>query len=328
MLSRRLPPLYTLGNKIVNAETGYPVLLRGVNRSGLEYSAPGGQGSLASAGISESEFDEIAAWGANLVRIPFNQDWALRTSEYDPEAYLAALDRVIAMAAARNVYTLLDLQWLDAVSPRGRLPNGRINFVPPLPNLGSIELWKQLASRYRGEPAVLYDVFNEPHDPLPDDAGALHGIRPDDTLVPLRLRRVTLAEWQPWAIRLVSAIRSEHPSALIFVSGVDWGYDLQHLPCPDLDRVVYSSHVYPKKKKTWRSAFGDLSLQLPVFIAEWGGLEKDLSWGKELAHYLDDLELGWAAWSWSDHPRLVQPTSSSEPTAFGNLVRETIRRKT
>lgn len=167
MLSCRLPPLHTRGTKIVNAETSEPVRLRGVNRSGLEYSAPAYPGSLATAGISEAEFDEIADWGANLVRIPFNQSWALRTSGYDPEAYLAALDQVIAMAAERGAYTLLDLQWLDAASPRGRLPSGGANFVPPLPNLGSIELWRQLASRYRGEPAVLYDIFNEPHDPLP-----------------------------------------------------------------------------------------------------------------------------------------------------------------
>ncbi len=307
-------PLETRGNKIVNAQTGEPVLLRGVNRSGLEYSAPRHPGSLVTAGISESEFDEIAGWGANLIRIPFNQSWALRTSDYDPEPYLAALDRVISMAAKRDIYTLLDLQWLDAISPRGRLPNGRTNFVPPLPNLASIELWKQLASRYRNEPAVLYDIFNEPHDPLPGDTGDLKGIR-----------HVTAAVWQSWAIRLVSAIRNEHPLALIFVSGVDWGYDLEGLPCADLAGVVYSSHVYPTKKKSWPSAFGNLSVQVPVFIAEWGGLEEDLSWGRELASYLADLQLGWTAWSWSDHPHLIQPRSSFQPTAFGSLVRGLLR---
>lgn len=322
MLSCRLPPLCTRGAKIVNAETSEPVRLRGVNRSGLEYSAP--PGSLAIAGICESEFDEIASWGANLVRIPFNQAWALKTSEYDPEAYLSALDQVIALAAERDAYTMLDLQWLDADSPRGRLPNGRANFVPPLPNLRTIELWRQLASRYRGEPAVLYDIFNEPHDPLPGDPGEFEGIRSDQTLVPIRRRCVTSVEWQPWAIRLVSAIRCEHTGALIFVSGVDWGYDLERLPCADLEGVVYSSHVYPAKKKPWRSAFGNLSAQVPVFIAEWGGLEEDLSWGREVARYFDDRDLGWAAWSWSDHPRLVQP-GSCEPTTFGSLIRELLR---
>ena len=279
---------------------------------------------LAKAGISESEFDEIAKWGANLVRIPFNQTWALNTPEYDPEAYLAGLDEVIAMAAARNAYTLLDLQWLDNASPRGRLANGRQNFVPPLPNAGSIELWRQIASRYRGESAVLYDIFNEPHDALPDDRVKFQGIRLDGTLVPVRRRRVTTAEWQPWAIRLVSAIRSECPEALIFVSGVDWGYDLERLPCADLDGVVYSSHIYPRKKKPWRSAFDEVSARVPVFIAEWGGVEEDLPWGRKLADHLDDLEVGWAAWSWSDHPHLVRP-GSYEPTAFGSFVRDLLR---
>ncbi len=326
MPSPPLAPLRALGNKIVNANTCDPVCLRGVNRSGLEYTAPDYPGSLIKAGMSDSEFDEIAKWGVNIVRIPFNQSWALRTSAYDPEGYLAALDRVITMSAERQAYTLLDLHWLDAASPRGRLPDGRPNFVPPLPNSDSIKVWEQLASRYREQPAVLYDIFNEPHDPLADDSGEVEAIRFDESTISGRHRRVRGPEWRPWAIRLVSAIRSENPKALIFVSGVDWGYDLEHLPCADLEGVVFSSHVYPSKTKPWRSAFGNLSKQVPVFVGEWGGVEEDLPWGRRLADYLDDLELGWAAWSWSDHPRLVHPASSYEPTAFGGLVRDILRR--
>ncbi|HEY7211234.1 MAG TPA: cellulase family glycosylhydrolase [Bryobacteraceae bacterium] len=293
-VAQQLPPLRTAGNRIVNAQTGHAILLRGINRSGFEYNS--------CADIPEAELDHIASWGANIVRLPFNQDWALGS-----EAYREALDRVIAMAAARGMYTLLDLQWLDAVTPRGTLKNGRTNFVPPLPDLHSVELWRLLAARYREIPAVLYDIFNEPHDPLPDDPLRLAGIR-----------RIGRRIWHAWAARLVAAIRGENARALIFISGLDWGYDLSSFPLNGIENVVYSSHVYPHKKKTWEQAFGKPSRTHPVFIGEWGGTGADLLWGRQLVDYFDRLELGWTAWSWCDHPHLVK---SGEPTAFGKLVR-------
>ena len=324
MLSCSLAPLRTSGNRILNFETVTAVRLKGVNRSGLEYSSPTGPGSLARAGICAAEFDEIASWGANVVRVPFNQAWALSRAVYDAEAYLACLDQAISIAAERGMYTLLDLQWLDSTTPRGHLASGRMNFVPPLPDLSSIRLWQQLARRYRHEPAVLYDVFNEPHDPLPDDTEELHGLHADGSSFVIRNRSVRLREWRPWAARLVSAVRSEHPAALIFVSGLDWGYDLEGFPLPELQDVVYSSHVYRNKTKSWGRAFGNLSRLSPVFIAEWGGCADDLGWGAELLQFLNEREIGWAAWSWSDEPRLVRQDSRYEPTEFGKLVQDSL----
>jgi aryl-phospho-beta-D-glucosidase BglC (GH1 family) len=323
VLSHKLPALRTLDNRIVKSEAHSPVRLRGINRSGLEYAAGDGPGFFANAGFSKREFDEIAAWGGNVIRLPFNQARVL-DAELSTE-YLETIDRVISLAAERGSYTLLDLQWLDSLWPRGRLSSGELNFVPPLPNLASLEVWSKLAHRYCQETAVLYDLFNEPHDPLPDDDDDLNGIRPDGTLFPLRRRRVRFQEWNAWATHLTRAIRNQNRDALIFVSGVDWGYDLHHFPSPDLPGVVYSSHVYPNKTRSWRLAFGNLSKKAPVFIGEFGGFDEHLSWGQELLTYLDARQIGWAAWSWSDHPRLVNSRDGYRPTLFGELVRNSLR---
>jgi hypothetical protein len=323
LLSHNLPALRTLGNRIVDCETLRPVRLRGVNRSGLEYAAPEPLGFLASAGISEYELDAIAAWGGNVIRLPFNQAHVLAGPSSEP--YLEALDHVITLAAERGSYTLLDLHWLDSASPRGRLSNGEINFVPPLPNLASVSTWSQLARRYREETAVLYDLFNEPHDPLPDDTSELDRIRPDGSLFALARRRVRFRDWNAWAAQLARTVRSQNPNALIFVSGMDWGYDLRRFPSPDLPEIVYSSHVYPSKTRSWDSAFGNLSAEAPIFVGEFGGVEEDLPWGKKLLSYLDARQIGWAGWSWSDHPHLVKSASAYEPTPFGALVRNSLR---
>ncbi len=305
-LSHSLEPLRVSGNRIVRSSDQAPVLLRGVNRSGLEYGSPESPGSLAKAGITAEEIAAIAGeWGANIIRLPFNQSWALKREAYDPAGYLKALDFVIECAAGHGAYTLLDLQWLDAVTPRGHFADGSRNFIAPLPNDDSIELWRQLAARYAGEPAVLYDLFNEPHDALPDD--------------PLASGLVTNDDWHAWARPMIAAIRSVCADALIFISGTNWGYDLTGCPLPGETNLVYATHVYPNKGDQWDESFGNLAATQPVFAAEWGGEDQDVEWGRRVAAYFEARNIGWTAWSWSDWPRLTQV--NGQPTPFGALVK-------
>jgi hypothetical protein len=184
----------------------------------------------------------------------------------------------------------------------------------------SVDLWTTFARRYASEPAVLYDLFNEPHDRLDDDPYPLN--KEDGTTYPLSQKQVTMKEWQPWARNLTQAIRSENPDALVFVGGTNWAYDLRGMPM-DLENIVYSTHVYPNKGSDWSGAFGNLSGSVPVFAGEFGGSETpdDMDFVQRLIDYLEGLEIGWTAWSWSDSPFLV---SRYAPTAFGNVVRESL----
>jgi aryl-phospho-beta-D-glucosidase BglC (GH1 family) len=276
--------LATAGNRIVDTVTGQNVLLRGINRSGLEYAIPDEDGFASGAGIARAEVEWIVReWGANIIRLPFAQDRVLRGfGDRSGEEYLRDIDRVVNWAARYGAYTLLDLQWIDGA-------------VPALPDHESPGMWAQLARRYRDQASVLYDVCNEPHD-------------------------CTIEQWKPSARRLIDAIRSENPTALVFVSGVDWGYDLRGFPL-DVANVVYSTHIYRNKGDNWEQAFGALARHQPVFAGECGGVEHDVDWGRSLFAYLQDLGIGFTAWSWSDHPHLVHRYL---PTEFGNVVRRAI----
>ena len=314
-LSNGLPRLATSGNLIVEARTGAPIILRGVNRSGLEYSDPDEQGFLSGAAICRSEIQTIVRdWRCNIIRLPFNQDFVLRGREgRTGEEYRSALDQVIYWASMFGAYTLLDLQWLDV----GRTYGENRNFVAPLPNMQSLELWTLLAARYRDEPAVLYDIFTEPHDRLDDDPFPLN--KEDGSTYPDDQRAVTMKEWQPWARKLTSVIRSESPDAIIFVPGIDWAYDLRGMPM-DLPNIVYSSHVYPDKGNDWPEAFGNLSRTVPVFLGEFGGQDKaeELDFVRRLVAYAEQLGIGWTAWSWFNDPFLVNRYAA---TRFGDIVR-------
>lgn len=268
-----LVELATRGNRIVTRRTGETVLLRGVNRSGFEY--------CDDPGITSREIAQIVSeWNANIIRLPFNQRRVLEIGE----PYLRRMDQVIQWAAERGAYTLLDLQWL-------------VDSIAPLPDADSPRLWRILAERYRHNPAVLYDLYNEPHD-------------------------VTVEEWSRCATLLTDTIRSVHINALVFVSGLDWGYDLRgvHVDAPD---IVYSTHIYPDKKAPWRQAFAQIARKKPVFAGEWGGWDKDLRWGRKLARTLRRLEMGWTAWSWVDKPHLQR---DGLPTRFGEIVKAELAR--
>jgi Cellulase (glycosyl hydrolase family 5) len=304
-LSNSLSGLGASGNRIISVATGVPVILRGINRSGLEYAGPDEQGFLSGAAISRSEIEVIVRdWSCNIIRLPFNQDFVLRGRKgHSGEEYLKALDQIIYWASSLGAYTLLDLQWLDA----DRIYGGRRNFVAPLPNLKSVDLWTILARRYR----------DEPHDRLEDDPFPLN--KEDGSTYPSNWMTVTMKEWQPWARMLTNAIQNENPNALVFIAGTNWAYDLRGMPM-DLENVVYSTHVYPNKGNDWPEAFGNLSKTVPVFVGEFGGQDtpNDLDFVRRLMQYMQELEIGWTAWSWSDEPYLVARHAA---TAFGDMVR-------
>lgn len=326
-LSHGLPPLVTAGNQILRADTGGVVRLRGMNRSGLEYSEPGSRGFLEAAGLTREEVAEIVLnWNANVIRLPFNQDWALNgRGTYSAEDYRAALDQVIDWAAGFGAYTILDLQWLDADTVYGHA-SGKANHVAPTPDSATPKVWAELAARYRDEPAVIFDLFNEPHDPLKDDPYPIHVVAADGGITPSRRRRVRPEEWVPWAALLVKEIRGIRPSAVIMAAGVDWAFDLRGIEI-DAPNIVYSAHVYRnRRRKSWWKALGRAA-NVPVFIGEWGGGPDDLDFGRDLLHAMGNSVCGWTAWSWADHPHLVEIPRAPlyRPTAFGAFVRDALR---
>lgn len=295
-----LPRLSVAGPRILDPQ-GRPVTLRGVNRSGLEYSR---------SPIPAEEIDVITRdWRANVIRLPFNQDWVLRA-----EGYLELLDAVIEQADAGGAYTLLDLQWLDDEHPFG--PDRQ--FVPPLPNPETAGMWALLARRYGNNPAVLFDILNEPHDRALNDPYPL--FRPNGFRYDPEHREVSMTDWGPWAEHLVDTIRAVAPESLIFVSGTGWAYNLRGFPL-DREGLVYSTHVYPNKGDDWFGAFGFLAPHAPVFAGEFGGQDCDLAWGERLLDYFDQLGIGWTAWSFADRPLLVA-RDTLRPTAFGELVQQ------
>ena len=157
----------TQGNHFVDAH-GNTLQVRGVNVSGLESGIifSGGTNYWASSGFSgRPDFTKIAAWKANAVRLPLNEDsWLGGTVTGIPgnaislngPAYQAEVKATVQAANAAGLYVILDLHWTAPGTFAANTQNPFLNAD------NSINFWTSVAIAFQSNPAVMFEAFNEP----------------------------------------------------------------------------------------------------------------------------------------------------------------------
>lgn len=321
-----------------------PRVLRGVNFSGLQHRRPGyylpelssasrpsrrAGSSRRAADIVPSRLGEIKRWGANIIRLPVNQDWVLNGNERSrPLRYLRDLDRIVRDASRLGIYALISNQIIRRI----QLPNNQeVGYIAPLPDHQAMLCWLILARRYRREPGVMFDLSNEPHRPDLRNAGTPQQFNELDYYTgPLVRNDATWVKlWHDWVRALHGVIRTARADHLIFVSGiktrqadrVSWAADLSSMPvnrqrrsaanqaAQALSGVIYSSHMYPRaaaqNAEEWNRLLGRSNNRLagkhPIFIGEWGPRETDSAlqvsnaWVNDFSDYLRRLHGGTVA---------------------------------
>ncbi len=330
---RRPAPLHVSGNRIVDPQ-GRPVRLRGVNIASLEWTDTG-ENVLRSVGVA------IDSWGSNLVRIPLSQDrWFGRApSQSDGgEAYRKIVDGVVEAAAQRGAYVILDLHWSNAGEWGKNI--GQHN----MPDAASLQFWRDAARRYANNPAVLFGLYNEPHDVSWEVW--LKGGQVEEQIRRRRRRDPAAANTPPTVLRyravghqqLYDAVRAAGArDNLVVIGGLEWGYDLTgplHGSAVRGRNIVYDTHVYPgkdwKPELSWENAFLVPSRTLPVLVGEWGA-DQPRGGAEFLGKFVDVLhrnpQLSWAAWDLhpSAGPTLIRDWDY-QPSEFGKLVMQELKR--
>src|SRR5262249_20830799 len=103
----------------------------------------------------------IRDWHANVIRVPLAQDrWFGKGPEQKDEgkAYRALVTQVVDLCAAHGCYVILDLHWSDA-GEWGQHIGQHV-----MPDRNSLAFWEDFAPVFKDHPAVIYDLYNEPHD--------------------------------------------------------------------------------------------------------------------------------------------------------------------
>ncbi|MBN1361557.1 MAG: cellulase family glycosylhydrolase [Sedimentisphaerales bacterium] len=261
-----LLPLKVVGTWLLNSRNE-PVRLRGVNCASLEWTSDG------EGHIVETVRVAIDDWKVNHIRLPLSQDrWFGKAPEQSDEgkAYRALVDDIVQLCASKGVYIMLELHWSN-VGEWGQNIGQH-----SMPDENSLAFWKDLAPIYANHPAVIYDLYNEPHDVSWDiwlNGGEVTDRPNRRGQMPKTFKAVGMQQ-------LLDAVRAAGARNLIVAGGLDWAYDFsgilegRRLKDPDGNGVIYANHCYNNKNQaveTWIANMEKAAQTLPIIISEFGG---------------------------------------------------------
>ena len=291
-----------LGNQFVNG-SGQSVRLLGVDRETPEYACVTGSGYMAGP-ADASEAVAIAAWHANAVRVPLNEDCWLGINglpAYGTAAgYQKAIENYVADLNAAGVYAVLDLQWSapGTVAAAG---------VAPMPDDHSAAFWHSVATAFASDPAVVFDAFNEPQaGGLKDPDSHWPCWRDGGCTVSFQAGGVTTPYTAIGMQSLVDAIRSTGATQPILLSGLARGNDLTgwraYLPIDPDGQLAASVHIYANDPcntiACWNSTVAPLAAAVPVTVAEFGEQDCKQTLDNSVMQWSDTNDVGYLAWGW------------------------------
>jgi hypothetical protein len=322
-----LLPLKVVGTKILDS-SGQPVRLRGVNAASMEWTSDGEGHILKTVNVA------IQDWQVNVIRLPLSQDrWFGKAPEQngDSKPYRDLVQKVVEECASQRCYIILDLHWSD------RNVWGQDIGQHSMPDQNSIAFWKDFAPHYANNPAVLFDLYNEPHDVSWDVW--LKGGRITDKP---NTRGQQATDYDCVGMQaMLGAVRSTGAKNVVVAGGLDWAYDLSgildgcQLADPTGNGVIYANHCYDNKNDsvyTWIAKMEKATATLPVIVSEFGGdsaPSKQVAADDWLLHVLEAIqEHQWSYTAWDLHasagPTLIVDWSYAPTTAFGLHVQQAL----
>jgi hypothetical protein len=339
-----MSPLHVVGNRILDA-SGHAVRLCGVNTACMEWSSDGEGHVLETVRVA------IKDWHVNIIRLPLSQDrWFGQTHPVSfagqtipgqtdkGVAYRALVRQVVDYCASHGCYILLDLHWNDC----GVWGENIGQHV--MPDRNSVTFWKSCAREYRNEPAVLFDLYNEPHNTTWDIW--LRGGEIKETTGPgARQGRFVPVTYQtPGMQAMLDAVRGTGARNVVVCGGLDWAYDLSGflsgyaLKDPDGQGVIYACHAYNNKGQTidtWLSHLDAALPHFPVIMSEFGGQNvgptagQPNAWVDRVLKEMDKRRCHYIAWDLhpAAGPTLVSDWKYTPTPSFGVLVKASLARR-
>ena len=330
----QLPQLHTEGNQILDSSR-HKVRLCGVNTACLEWSSDGEGHVLKTVKVA------IHDWNANIIRVPLSQDlWFGQGPEQKDSgrSYQALVKQVVNYCADNGCYVLLDLHWNDCKQWGSNIGQHI------MPDMNSTTFWRSCAREYRNNPAVLFDIYNEPHNTTWDiwlKGGTISETRGDGAR---QGRFVPIQYETPGMQSLLNTIRSMGANNVVVCGGLDWAYDLSGflkgyaLKDPDGKGVIYACHAYNNKGETvdkWLSHLDAALPNIPVIMSEFGdqgrgaAANKPTPWIARVVKEMDKRRCNYIAWDLhpAAGPCLIKDWTYAPTPSFGTVVKELLARR-
>jgi endoglucanase len=335
------PQLQVSGNELVNT-SGQAVLLHGVDRSGTEYECVQGNG-IFDGPNDQASITAMKEWGVNAVRVPLNEAcWngeSYVDSAYAGANYQSAIESYVQLLNENGIVAILDLHWTDGAysGPSSGCGSAEAVCQKPMPDAAeSVPFWSSVASAFKGNDAVVFDLFNEPYPERADNDDETEG-------------------WQCWLNggsdcvgigypvagmqTLVNTVRDTGANNVIMLGGLEYANDLtqwlQYEPTdPDHD-LTASWHSYNfntcDTESCWTSQVAPVAASVPVVAGEIGENDCAGTYIDPLTTWLESENISFLAWAWnadfncSSGPGLITDYNG-DPTPYGAAYQAILQR--
>ena len=311
------------GNRLVSAQ-GDTLRLVGVNRSGSQYMCVLDRG-IFDGPTDAASIAAMKAWQINAVRLPLNEDCWLGINGVNPAysgvAYRAAIEAYVAQLNAAGLYVILDVHWN---APGNEQADGQQDMLDASHGYA---LWRSIATAFKAYPAVLFDLYSEPHG----------------------LGGTAAEQWRCWAqgcgeyagmSGLVATVRSTGARNVILVAGLGWAADdsewLQHEPRDPLHQLAATFHVYDghtlcTTESCWNQTLRPIAARVPLVAGEFGEMQcgdpASIAWLNRWMSYATNNGFSMLAWTWNAKPGECPPEAllitsyAGSPTPYGAAVK-------
>jgi hypothetical protein len=325
------PQLHVSGNELVSA-SGQRVVLHGVDRAGTEYACVQNKG-IFDGPTSQASINVMKAHGINAVRVPLNEAcWngeSYVNPAYSGAHYRDAVEGYIHRLNNSGLVTILDLHWTDGsyTGPASACVDAKATCQKPMPDAaGATRFWTSVASSFKGDDAVVFDLFNEPY---PEQAA--HGSEAQGWNCWLHGGQCPGISYRVAGMQsMLDAVRSTGANNVVMAGGLTWSNDLtgwlSHKPVDPDHNLAASWHSYNfnacSKESCWNSQIAPVAARVPLIAGEIGENDCGTSYITPLTKWMDSKSASYLAWTWNadyncaSGPGLIT-NYNGQPTAYG-----------
>lgn len=256
--------------------------------------------------IAQDDIRFIKSVGFNTVRIPLHYALFMTDDGVLQGDGWALLDRALSWVRDAGLYAIVDLH----AAPGGQTginhddgPGYPLMFYVPRHRELTIRLWREIARRYAGNPAILgYDLLNEPIAPYHDVA----------TLNP-RL--------EPFYRQATAAVREVDPDRIIILAGGQWSSSFDMFGPPFAPNLAYTYHSFwasTKRDSIQRHLNFANRYDVPLFLGETGELTDE--WNARFRTLHERHGIGWSFWTYKNLDTPSTVVSIKRPDGWNEIV--------
>jgi hypothetical protein len=302
------PELHVSGSQILTAD-GRPYRLLGVSRSSGEYACVQGKGQWDFGPVDQVSVDAMKTWNIHAVRLPLNEEcWLGLNGSPSGATYQRGVKDYVDLLVANGINVILDLHWNQGAyttGPDWHCTDVHATCQKPAPDAQHApQFWTSVADTFKGNDAVVFDLFNEPYPEIGTDFSnkplGWQCLRDGGTCTGITYEVAGMQD-------LVDAVRATGASNILMVSGLEWTNDMRewlvHKPNDPLNNIAASWHAYNfnrcANESCWDSEIAPLAQQVPVVLSEFGQDDCGFDYMQTLVNWADAHNMGYLAWTWN-----------------------------